>query len=58
MLVLFQPELRRALEQLGRGTKINQHRSAAKDEGQRTVDEIRRSKRVWLVVCKRWKDRF
>ncbi len=42
MLVLFQPELRRALEQLGRGTKINQHRSAAKDEGQRTVDEIRR----------------
>ena len=38
LLVLFHPELRRALEQIGRSTKID--RSARQDESQRIVDEI------------------
>ena len=38
LLILFQPELRRALEQIGRSTKLD--RSAQRDESERIVDEI------------------
>ena len=38
MLILFQPELRRVLEQLGRSTKLD--RSTQQDESQRIVNEI------------------
>ena len=38
LLVLFQPELRRALEQIGRSTKLD--RSSRQDESERIVDEI------------------
>lgn len=39
LLILFQPELRRALEQIGRGTKLESHRTT-KDEGERVVEEM------------------
>ena len=38
LMILFQPELRRALEQIGRSTKVD--RSARSDESERVVDEI------------------
>ena len=38
LLILFQPEMRRALEQIGRSTKID--RSSQSDESERVVDEI------------------
>ena len=38
LLILFQPELRKALEQIGRSTKLD--RSAQRDESERIVDEI------------------
>ena len=38
LMILFQPELRRALEQIGRSTKLD--RSAQRDESERIVDEI------------------
>ena len=38
LLILFQPEMRRALEQIGRSTKID--RSGQSDESERVVDEI------------------
>lgn len=38
LMILFQPELRRALEQLGRTAKLD--RSAQQDESERIVDEI------------------
>ena len=38
LLILFQPELRRALEQIGRTAKLD--RSAQRDESERIVDEI------------------
>ena len=38
LLILFQPELRRALEQLGRTAKLD--RSVQQDESERVVDEI------------------
>ena len=39
LLILFQPELRRALEQIGRGTKLESRRTT-KDEGERVVEEM------------------
>ncbi len=42
LLILFQPELRRALEQLGRGTKIERLQQNT-DEGSRIVSEITQS---------------
>ena len=38
LLILFQPELRKALEQIGRSTKLD--RPADRDESERVVDEI------------------
>ena len=38
LMILFQPELRRALEQIGRSAKLD--RSAQRDESERIVDEI------------------
>ena len=38
LLILFQPELRRALEQIGRSAKLD--RTQAQDESERIVDEI------------------
>jgi len=38
LIILFQPELRKALEQLGRTAKLD--RSAQRDESERIVDEI------------------
>lgn len=38
LMILFQPELRRALEQLGRTAKLD--RSTQQDESERVVDEI------------------
>ena len=38
LMILFTPELRRALEQIGRSTKVD--RSAQSDESERVVDEI------------------
>ena len=38
LMILFQPELRRALEQIGRSAKLD--RSALRDESERIVDEI------------------
>ena len=38
MMILFQPELRRALEQIGRTAKLD--RSSQRDESERIVDEI------------------
>ena len=38
LLILFQPELRRALEQIGRSTKLD--RSSQQDESERIIDEI------------------
>ena len=38
LMILFQPELRRALEQIGRTAKLD--RSAQRDESERIVDEI------------------
>ena len=38
LLILFQPELRRALEQIGRSAKLD--RSGQRDESERIVDEI------------------
>ncbi len=38
LMILFQPELRKALEQLGRTAKLD--RSAQRDESERIVDEI------------------
>lgn len=38
LLILFQPELRKALEQIGRSAKIE--RGASQDESERIVDEI------------------
>lgn len=38
LMILFQPELRKALEQIGRSTKLD--RSAQRDESERIVDEI------------------
>ena len=38
LLILFQPELRKALEQIGRTAKLD--RSAQQDESERIVDEI------------------
>ena len=38
LLILFQPELRKALEQIGRSTKLD--RLADRDESERVVDEI------------------
>lgn len=39
LLVLFQPELRRALEQIGRGTKLERSKTD-KDESSRIVEEM------------------
>lgn len=39
LLILFQPELRRALEQIGRGAKLA-HLSESKDESSRIIAEI------------------
>ena len=38
LIILFTPELRRALEQIGRSTKLD--RSTERDESERVVDEI------------------
>ena len=38
LMILFQPELRKALEQIGRTTKLD--RSTQRDESERVVDEI------------------
>ena len=38
LMILFQPELRKALEQIGRSTRLD--RSTQRDESQRVVDEI------------------
>lgn len=38
LMILFQPELRKALEQIGRSAKLD--RSAQRDESERIVDEI------------------
>ena len=38
LMILFQPELRKALEQIGRSTKLD--RSTQQDESERVVDEI------------------
>ena len=38
LIILFQPELRKALEQIGRSTKLD--RSTQRDESERVVDEI------------------
>lgn len=38
LLILFQPELKRALEQIGRSTRLD--RSTQQDESERVVDEI------------------
>ena len=38
LLILFQPELRKALEQIGRSTKLDH--TKARDESERIVDEI------------------
>ena len=38
LMILFQPELRKALEQIGRTAKLD--RSAQRDESERIVDEI------------------
>ncbi len=38
LLILFQPEIRKALEQIGRSTKID--RSAESDDSERVVEEI------------------
>lgn len=38
LMILFQPELRKALEQIGRSTKLD--RSTQRDESERVVDEI------------------
>ena len=38
LMILFQPELKRALEQIGRSTRLD--RSNLRDESEKTVDEI------------------
>lgn len=40
LVVLFQPELRRMLEQLGRGTKLDRSQSASNEENTRIIAEI------------------
>ena len=39
LIILFQPEFRKALEQLGRGTRLERHH-AGKTESDRIIDEI------------------
>ena len=39
LLILFQPELRRALEQIGRGTKLESHKTD-REENARVVEEM------------------
>ena len=40
LVVLFQPELRKALEQIGRGASIKQNRHETDEEGAQIVEEI------------------
>jgi len=40
LLILFQPEIRKALEQIGRGAKIEKVRQTDQEEASRIVDEI------------------
>ena len=40
LVVLFQPELRRALGEIGRGTKISSLRFKAPDGGEKVIDEL------------------
>lgn len=43
LLVIFHPEIRKALEQLGRGAKINNIRKDSESDKRRTMDEILQS---------------
>ena len=40
LVVLFQPELRKALEQIGRGARIKQSRKETESEGTQIIEEI------------------
>ena len=40
LVVLFQPELRKALEQIGRGARLKQGRKESDDEGAQIIEEI------------------
>lgn len=47
LVILFQPELRKALEQIGRGARIEtKRRDTDKDEATRIIDEIIRCLQV------------
>ena len=59
LLILFQPEIRKALEQMGRSTLLTKRKSGAdgQDEGQRIVSEIVQTmvdlsrRRVGALIC-------
>ena len=40
LVILFQPEIRKALEQIGRGTRINVRRDEAVEDANKLIDEI------------------
>jgi len=40
LIILFQPEIRKALEQIGRGTSLEKKRNDAIDDNDRIIDEI------------------
>ena len=40
LVILFQPEIRKALEQIGRGTRINVRRDEAVEDANKLLDEI------------------
>ena len=40
LVILFQPEIRQALEQIGRGTRINVRRDEAVEDANKLIDEI------------------
>ena len=47
IIIIFQPELRRALEQLGRGTFFSRSNSPDDEEPEKMVEAIIRQQIIW-----------